>query len=296
MDWDKLRIFHAAAEAGSFTHASEQLGLSQSAVSRQISALEESLGLSLFHRHARGLLLTESGEVLYATTRDVFTRLSDTESRLREGKDEPSGELKLTTTVGFGANWLVPRLKEFVDRYPKINLHLILDDRELDLGMREAHAAIRFHPPLQQDLVQRKLFRVHYHIYATRDYLSRKGEPKSIADIDNHDIVTYGDQAPAALRDVNWLLTAGRDEGSPRTPVFRVNNIYGVLKAVESGFGLGLLPDYIIRHHPDVIRVLPDVEVPYFDTYFVYPAELRDTKRITAMRDFLLRKTREWTY
>ena len=296
MDWDKLRIFHAAAEAGSFTHASEQLGLSQSAVSRQISALEETLGLSLFHRHARGLLLTESGEMLYGTTRDVFTRLADTESRLRETKDEPSGDLKLTTTVGFGANWLVPRLKEFTDRHPKINLHLIVDDRELDLAMREADVAIRFHPPVQQDLVQRKLFRVHYHIYAARDYLARKGEPRALADIDAHEVVTYGEHAPVALSDVNWLLTAGRDGNRPRTPFFRVNNIYGVLKAVESGFGLGLLPDYIIRHHPDVIRVLPEVEVPYFDTYFVYPAELRDTKRITVMREFLLKKAREWTF
>ncbi len=297
MDWDKLRIFHAAAEAGSFTHASDQLGLSQSAVSRQISALEESLGLTLFHRHARGLLLTESGETLYGTTKEVFTRLADTESRLRENKDEPSGELKLTTTVGFGANWLVPRLKEFTDRYPLINLHLIVDDRELDLAMREADVAVRFHPPVQQDLVQRKLFRVHYHLYATKDYLARKGEPKKLADIDGHDIVVYGEHAPVAIRDVNWLLTAGREAGAPpREPFFRVNNIYGVLKAVESGFGIGALPDYIIRHHPDVVKVLPEVEVPHFDTYFVYPAELRDTKRITVMRDFLLEKAREWTY
>lgn len=297
MDWDKLRIFHAAAEAGSFTHASEQLNLSQSAVSRQISALEESLGLTLFHRHARGLLLTETGEVLYGTTREVFTRLADTESRLRETKGEPSGDLKLTTTVGFGANWLVPRLKEFTDRYPKINLHLIVDDRELDLAMREADVAVRFHPPVQQDLVQRKLFRVHYHLYATKDYLARKGsEPQTLADIDDHDIVVYGDAAPAALQEVNWLQTAGLEDGRAREPFFRVNNIYGVLKAVESGFGIGALPDYIIRHHPDVVRVLPDVEVPHFDTYFVYPAELRDTKRIMVMRDFLLEKAREWTY
>jgi DNA-binding transcriptional LysR family regulator len=297
MDWDKLRIFHAAAEAGSFTHASEQLNLCQTAVSRQISALEDSLGLTLFHRHARGLLLTETGEVLYGTTREVFTRLADTENRLRETKGEPSGDLKLTTTVGFGANWLVPRLKEFTDRYPKINLHLIVSDLELDLSMREADVAVRFHPPVQQDLVQRKLFRVHYHLSATRDYLARKGgEPKTLEELDNHDIVVYGDNVPAALQDVNWLERAGRGSKGPREPYFRVNNIYGVLKAVESGFGIGCLPDYIIRHHPDLTRILPEAEVPHFDTFFVYPAELRDTKRVTVMRDFLLEKVREWTY
>ena len=80
MDWDKLRVFQAAAEAGSFTHAGERLHLSQSAVSRQISSLEESLNVALFHRHARGLILTEQGEVLLSTTKDVFTKLSATEA------------------------------------------------------------------------------------------------------------------------------------------------------------------------------------------------------------------------
>ena len=99
MDWDKLRIFHAVAEAGSFTHAGESLNLSQSAVSRQISALEESLNVSLFHRHARGLILTEQGELLYRTAHEVFAKLAMAEAQLSESKDRPKGQLKVTTTV-----------------------------------------------------------------------------------------------------------------------------------------------------------------------------------------------------
>ena len=101
MDWDKLRVFHAVAEAGSFTHAGESLNLSQSAVSRQISALEESLNVPLFHRHARGLILTEQGDLLYHTARDVFAKLSMTEAMLTESKDRPKGPLKVTTSTLF---------------------------------------------------------------------------------------------------------------------------------------------------------------------------------------------------
>src|ERR671915_1276427 len=134
MDWDKLRIFHAVAEAGSFTHAGETLNLSQSAVSRQISALEESLNVPLFHRHARGLILTEQGELLFRTARDIFGKLAMTEAMLTESKDRPKGPLKVTTSVAFGTTWLAPRLKEFIDLYPEIQLSLVVDDSELDLS------------------------------------------------------------------------------------------------------------------------------------------------------------------
>src|ERR1700750_378493 len=153
MDWDKLRVFHAVAEAGSFTHAGDTLSLSQSAVSRQISALEEALQVPLFHRHARGLILTEQGESLNRTVREVFAKLAITEALLTESKEKPAGRLKVTTTVGFGASWLAPRLHGFLEAYPDVSVSLLLDDAELDLAMREADVAIRMHAPKQPDLV-----------------------------------------------------------------------------------------------------------------------------------------------
>ena len=134
MDWDRLRIFHDVADAGSFTHAGATLNLSQSAVSRQVSALEDSLSIKLFHRHARGLILTEQGELLYQTVKDVFHKLAVVESQLSETRESPSGPLKVTTTVSFGSTWLTPRIKEFVETYPEVDFHLILTDTELDLG------------------------------------------------------------------------------------------------------------------------------------------------------------------
>jgi DNA-binding transcriptional LysR family regulator len=295
MDWDKLRIFHAVADAGSFTHAGHELGLSQSAVSRQISALEEGLNVPLFHRHARGLILTEQGEVLYRTAHDVFTKLTAAQTRLMDSKEKPSGELRITTTVGLGSVWLTPRLKEFTELYPQIAVTLLLDDRELDLAMREADVAIRLRRPTQPDLIQRKLFTVHNHIYASTDYVKRHGIPKSIEDLDHHKILVFG-QAPTYLTTINWLETAGRPEGEPRPVALRVNSAYGLRRAVQSGMGIASLSDYIVAADANLVQIDIPYETPEFDTYFVYPEELKETKRVTVFRDFLVAKAREWSF
>jgi DNA-binding transcriptional LysR family regulator len=298
MDWDKLRIFHAAAQAGSFTHAGDTLHMSQSAVSRQVSALEHDLGVPLFHRHARGLLLTEQGELLYRTAGDVLMKLEAVQSRLKDSKDKPSGVLKVTTTVGLGSTWLASRIRSFTDLYPDVELQLIFDDDELDLSMREADVAIRLRQPTQPDLIQRKLFTVHFHVFASPEYIQRFGAPSSIEDIDDHRIITFGEQAPAYLRSMNWLVTAGRVDGKPRQSVLQVNNIIAIKRAVQTGAGIAMLPDYIIDNGRNLVPVLEDQEdkVPSFDTYFVYPSELKNTARVTAFREFLLKNAQNWVY
>ncbi|SLN74310.1 LysR family transcriptional regulator [Oceanibacterium hippocampi] len=296
MDWDKLRIFHAVAEAGSFTRAGDILHLSQSAVSRQISSLEESLATKLFHRHARGLILTEQGELLFRTAHDVFAKLATVEGQLKDAKEKPSGELKVTTTVGLGSSWLTPRIREFLELYPDITVNLILADRELDLSMREADVAIRLRQPVQADLIQRRLLTVHYRIYGSPDYLKRYGMPMTPDEIGGHRLIVYGEEAPSVISDVNWLLDVGTDRPGARRPVLKVNNIYGLLLAVESGLGIGALPDYIVHGNSNLVQVLPDVPAPSFDAFFVYPEELRNSKRVTIFRDFLIRKVSEWRF
>jgi DNA-binding transcriptional LysR family regulator len=295
MDWDKLRVFHAVAEAGSFTHAGEVLNLSQSAVSRQISALEESLNLPLFHRHARGLILTEQGELLYKTARDVFSRLAMTEALLTESRERAQGPLKITTTVAFGSLWLTPRIKDFLDLYPDIAVTMVLFDGELDLAMREADVAIRMMPPRQPDLVQRHLLSMHYSVYAAPAYLEKYGTPNSADDLDQHRIIVYGDdtRVAAPVSNVNWLLEAGASPDRPRKPVLEVNNIYGIYRAVKSGLGIAAMPEYLSTETDSLVRILPELKGPKVDTYFVYPEELRNSKRITVFRDFLLSKIAE---
>ncbi|WP_158043377.1 LysR family transcriptional regulator [Skermanella pratensis] len=296
MDWDKLRVFHAVAEAGSFTHAGESLNLSQSAVSRQISALEESLNVPLFHRHARGLILTEQGDLLYQTARDVFAKLSMTEAMLTESREHPKGPLKITTTVAFGTTWLTPRAREFLQIYPEIQLSLLLDDTELDLGMREADIAIRMTSPRQPDLIQRHLMTIRFHVYGHVSYLKRKGVPKTVQELDNHDLIAYPSDMRAPITNINWLLDAGDPPQGTRSPIMRVNNVYAIFKAVESGLGMAALPDYMVEGSRDIVRVLPELNGPTVETYFVYAEELRHSKRIAVFRDFLVRKVAETTF
>ena len=295
-DWDKLRIFHAVAEAGSFTHAGHELNLSQSAISRQVSALETELSVALFHRHARGLILTEQGEMLYRTAHDVFTKLAIARARLTDSRDKPTGDLRISTTVGLGTIWLTPRLQEFIEMYPQIRVELILTDEELDLGMREADVAIRLRRPVQPDLVQRKLFTVHNHAYASPDYVQANGMPKSAAELDGHRLLAFG-PAPAFLSELGWLLRAGREENDPpRDSNFVINSIYGLRRAVESGLGIGVLPDYIVGEDSSLIRLDLGEEAPGIETYFVYPEEMRNSKRIAVFRDFVVSKARQWKF
>ncbi len=295
MDWDKLRVFHAVAEAGSFTHAGEALNLSQSAVSRQIGALEESLHLPLFHRHARGLILTEQGELLYKTAREIFAKLAMTEAMLTESREQAQGPLKVTSTVAFGSLWLTPKIKDFLELYPDIQLSMVLLDGELDLAMREADVAIRMTPPKQPDLIQRHLFTMHYNIYASPDYLKQYGTPKTPQDLDHHRIIIYGEDQHIVLpaANLNWLVEAGADPAHPRRPVLEVNNLHGIYRAVKSGLGIAALPDYMSVDAGSLVHVLPELKGPALDTYFVYPEELRHSKRIAVFRDFLLRKIQE---
>lgn len=290
MDWDKLRIFHAVAEAGSFTHAGEVLNLSQSAVSRQISALEDSLRVPLFHRHARGLILTEQGETLYRTAHEVFAKLSMAEALLTESRERPRGPLKVTTTVAFGSTWLAPRVGGFMDLYPEIEMHLLLDDRELDLSMREADVAIRLSPPRQADLIQRHLLTVHMQAYAAPSYLKKHGLPNKPADLDKHRLIVYGQEMRAPVPDVNWLLRAGTSDNRLRKPALTVNNVYAIMQAVAAGAGIGGLPEFMIQEGSDLVQILPELEGPRLDAYFVYPEELRGTHRVEVFRDFLLRQ------
>jgi len=296
MDWDKLKVFHVAAEAASFTHAGEQLGLSQSAVSRQVSALEQELNVPLFHRHARGLILTEQGDLLYRTAHDVFMKLEAVRTKLTDSREKPNGELRINTTAGIGVHWLTPRLGEFFDLYPDIRINLITSDEELDLAMREADVAIRLRQPVQPDLIQRKLFSMHFHAYASPEYLKRSGTPRSLEDLDRHRIMVLGGNAPNYLQDVHWLTKAGRDGKEPREPWFVINNVLGLRRACQCGLGIAMLPDYLVEEDGGLVQLFGDVDSFAFEAYFVYPEELKSVARIQVFRDFLVAIAQRWNY
>ncbi len=296
LDWDKLRIFHNAAESGSFTHAAEKLGMSQSAVSRQISALEDDLNLKLFIRHARGLVLTEVGEQLFRTAHRMHWELQQVETQMSESQEVPTGPLLVNTTVGFGSTWLSSRIKEFLVLYPGIQIEIKLNDAELDLAMREADVAIRLHRPNQSEMIQRKLFTVHNHLYASSEYLKANGEPADIGELDNHRIISFGEPVPSYLGDINYLERLGRSDSSPRRAAIKINAIAGMMQATRAGIGIAMLPDYVAEGETELRRILTNIELPAYETYFVYPPALKNSKRVGVFRDFIVAKAREWSF
>lgn len=284
MDWDKLRIFHAVADAGSLTHAGDTLNLSQSAVSRQVRALEESLNTILFHRHARGLILTEQGELLFDATKAMAKRLDAASARIRDSEEEVFGELRVTTTLGFGTMWLAPRLHKLYEKYPDLNIDLMLEERVLDLPMREADCAIRMKEPSQADLIRKRLMFVSMRLYATQAYLDAHGTPEVPQDMADHRLICQNpgsEQVSAGAVMIQSLLTNNIQSR------LNVNNYYGVLQAVLHDLGVGALPDYIVEESPDLVRVLPEVQSQEIPVYLAYPEELRHSKRIQAFRDFV---------
>ena len=284
MDWDKLRIFHAVADAGSLTHAGEQLHLSQSAVSRQVRALEESLNATLFHRHARGLILTEQGELLFDATRAMMKRLDAATARIRDSEEEVFGDLRVTTTTGFGTLWLAPRLPKLYEKYPDLKIDLMLEERVLDLPMREADVAIRMKEPSQADLIRKRLMSVHMCLYASRSYIELHGEPAALDDMSAHRLICQNPrsaQVGAGAMLVNELMT------NDISSLLTVNNYFGVLQGVLHNLGIGVQPDYLISDFPELVRVLPDVQSVEVPVFLAYPEELRHSKRIAAFRDFV---------
>ncbi len=295
IDWDKLKTFHAAAETGSLTAAAEKLRISQSAVSRQITALEDSLATPLFHRHARGLTLTEQGHILYSAARDMAHKVALAQASVIDSRNKPQGTLRVSTPISLGSNWLTSVLPEFMAAYPEIDLQLILEDGEHDLSSMEVDCALRPWPSTQGDVIERRLGRISQSLYASDTYLAKHGAPASIDDLDNHKIIAFGELIPPRLHSTNWALKVGRNPGNPRKPIMEVNNLHGIMRAAEAGIGIVGIPDYMVSLSRRLVRILPHVKGDPFDVFFVYPSELRGSVKAKVFREFLVRVTKNWS-
>lgn len=289
MDWDKLRIFHTVAHSGSFTEAGNRMNLSQSSVSRQISTLEHELDIKLFHRHARGLLLTEQGEILQKTAEEVFQKLHIVEGRLKDSTTLPEGSLVITVSDFVGSTWLAPRLREFRERYPSIQLTVLFDDRVLNIGMREADAAIRLHKPKDTSLVQRRIGTIHFHICASQGYLEEHGTPQTLEDLKSHTLIGFPEGAQAPIQKPHWLFEQVGADMETDSNLIMMNSIYAIYNTLKSGAGIAVLPEYLIANDKnDLTTILLDHEPPSVNMYFTYAQERKDSQRILLFRNFLI--------
>ena len=288
MDWDKLKIFHNVALDLNISEAAHKMNISHSSISRQISALERDLKVSLFKRHARGLTLTEQGKILFKTAHDIFGKIALTEAKLTESKENPTGPLTIAATVAFGTTWLAPRIEKFTNSYPDIDVSIIIENKYTDLAQGEADVALRLTEPTQMDLIRFPLYEFQFKIYSSPEYIEKFGIPKDVSELPNHKIVAFGDSVEPSIPDVNCILDLLPKNKKVKT--LFISNMYGVMRAIGGGAGIGALPEYMRISNNNLVPILPNADTPKTIIYFTYPPELKGSKKIEALRDFLVRE------
>jgi len=288
MDWDKLKIFHNVALDLNISEAAHKMNISHSSISRQISSLERELKVSLFKRHARGLTLTEQGKILFKTAHDIFGKIALTEAQLTESKEKPTGSLTIAATVAFGTTWLAPRIVKFSNSYPDIDISIRIENKYTDLAQGEADVALRLREPTQVDLIRFPLYKFQFKIYSSPEYIEKFGIPNDVSELSKHKIIAFGHDVEPSIPDVNCILDLIPKNKKVKT--LFISNMYGVMRAIGGGAGIGALPEYMKSSKNNLVPILPDAKTPKAVIYFTYPPELKGSKKIEALRDFLVKE------
>jgi|TARA_B100001173_G_scaffold294376_1_gene288221 DNA-binding transcriptional LysR family regulator len=289
MDWDKLKIFHNVALDLNISEAAHKMNISHSSISRQVSALERELKVSLFKRHARGLTLTEQGKILFKTAHDIFGKIALTEAQLTDSKEKPAGPLTIAATVAFGTTWLAPRIEKFANSYPEIDISILIENKYTDLAQGDADVALRLTEPTQMDLIRFPLYEFQFKIYSSPEYIEKYGIPKDVSELSKHKIVAFGHDVEPSIPDVNCIIDLLPKK--KKVKILYISNMYGVMRAIGGGAGIGALPEYMKISSNNLVPILPDAKTPKAVIYFTYPSELKGSKKIAALRDFLVRET-----
>jgi DNA-binding transcriptional LysR family regulator len=289
MDWDKLKIFHNVALDLNISEAAHKMNISHSSISRQVSALERELKVSLFKRHARGLTLTEQGKILFKTAHDIFGKIALTEAQLTDSKEKPAGPLTIAATVAFGTTWLAPRIEKFANSYPDIDISILIENKYTDLAQGDADVALRLTEPTQMDLIRFPLYEFQFKIYSSPEYIEKYGIPKDVSELSKHKIVAFGHDVEPSIPDVNCIIDLLPKK--KKVKILYISNMYGVMRAIGGGAGIGALPEYMKISSNNLVPILPDAKTPKAVIYFTYPSELKGSKKIAALRDFLVRET-----
>lgn len=276
-DWDDIRIFLAVSRAGSLNAGARALGLTQPTVSRRITMFERRLGVALFGRTKDGLILAEAGKSLWHRALAIEEHAEAIHRQIMRHDDRIGGLVRVSTTEGFGAFWLTKRLRALAAKYPNITLEVQLDNGVTDLMKRDADIAVRLARPIARELIARRVGSMTFALYAARDYIDQHGAPRSIDDLQRHQLVTFA-----------WDEAAGGDEwrrillNHPQI-VFTSNSSIAQVHAVSAGYGVGLLPTYIEEEDPHLIAVLPDHEWPKRDIWLVADRDVKMSARVRAV-------------
>ncbi|OOY14894.1 LysR family transcriptional regulator [Thioclava sp. DLFJ4-1] len=288
---DKLSVmqaFRRIVERGSFARAAEDLGVSPALLSREIKLLEESLGSSLLTRTTRSMSLTDAGRLYYDEASGILDAVTSVETRIRDGAGAVRGHLKVNASSSFGQTVISPILPEFLEAYPDLRLSLSLDDRVVDMVEGGFDVSIRIRPAMPDSaLVARKIGTMRQRIFAAPAYLARAGTPEGPEDIAGHRVIGFllADHLTKwALHGPSGATTLDLD------PAIRVGNSLVLRDLLIAGQGIGTLPDFVSNEperRGDLVRFLPEWELPAPEIFAVTASRLGMDAKVTAFLDHL---------
>lgn len=288
LDWDKLKSFYVVAINESFTKASLQLNITQSAISRQIGIIEYQLKSQLFIRGSEKLFLTGKGKILFESVSKMIEEAKMAKSLIDEEGHQPKGKLTVATTNSFANVWLIDHLPNFLNAYPEINLSLIAQDNLDTFYERHFDAIIDLTPPTHPHFIHEKIMSCSTGLYASLEYLKEFGEPKTLDDLEHHRLISFGGGIDHPYNMADWFFRAGCAPGKIREAFFDFNSYYGILKLAEKGVGIIT----IANNNPSIkkrrlLRVLPEINGPDVSNFYNYSKSLEGSKRIKVFGDFL---------
>jgi DNA-binding transcriptional LysR family regulator len=283
-----FRVFVRVAESGSFSAVARELGLTQPAVSRQVSALEGHLGARLLQRTTRSLALTSDGHDLLGHARSVLEAVERAEGAVGRHHEGPSGLVRLSSSVSFGRIVIAPRLQGLLDRFPLLEIDLRLDDRPADLVHDGIDVAVRVGEITEASLIARRIGTVSLQVMGSPVYLAKYGVPRTLEDLAEHQCVLRERMSHQGV----WRLEGA--DGVRDVPVsgrFRTDSVEAARVAVNSGIGLAVLSDWLMQRElaaGTVVPVLPGWKPPSLPVHAVYPSQRNLAPRTRAVIDFLV--------
>lgn len=282
-DWADMRLFLALVDHGTLVAAAEHLNLSQPTLGRRLTALQKRLGTTLFTRDGRTLALTDAGHAILENARRMQSEMLAIGRALDVASSGLSGTVTISATEGTGTEWLAPELRAFHDRYPDIMLNLLIEARAVDLVRREADIALRIGEPTQPDLIARRLIKIGFGWYASREYVAKHGPFRNEDDLEGKKFVGFSkDGSPPTI--VPLVKTEFGFE-----PQFAVvsNSMAAQMSAIRSGYGIGIASHRWAAMYPEPVNLFPGQNVGSADLWIVTHEELRHSARIRAVFDYL---------
>lgn len=281
-DWTLMRSFLAVMDTGSLQGAARRLTSSQPTIGRHVTQLEEQLGRPLFERTGRKLVPTKFAEVLANQARQMADGAHAVSRLLKANHDDEGGNVRITASQQISVFLLPPILAEARRRLPQITVDLVATNHLSNLIQREADIAIRMVKPEQDSLVARKVGEVRFGLYASAEYLQRRGTPESPHDLLHHDLIGL-DEDPSLVNGLNAAGFAITRENF----TFRSDDHTVGWSAVRSGVGIGVVSHYVARTDPTVVRLLPRLPLPSIPMWLAVHREIRGNTSIRQMFDHL---------